>query len=327
MSEQTTRRKLKIVFMGTADFAVPSLEALVQAGHEIVAVVTQPDKPSGRGMQLTASPVKKAAEAMGLPVLQPKRVRAESFVANMRELVPDVLAVAAFGQIVPQVLLDLPTLAPINVHGSLLPKWRGAAPIQRAIMAGDAEIGVTTMWMHATLDTGDMLLAAGFPIAPEDTAGSLFARLAELGANLLLQTLDGLAEGTLERRPQDDSLATYAPMIMPDDSVLDWNETATQMDCRIRGLSPKPGVFASFRGKRLKIWRATPQENADANSVPAAVLALRPDGVLVGAGSGTTALLTEVQPDSGKRMTGADWARGVRVVVGDTFDIPQEAPA
>jgi methionyl-tRNA formyltransferase len=319
VSEPKVSRKLKIVFMGTADFAVPSLHALVEARHEIAAVVTQPDKPSGRGMQMTASPVKKAAETLGLTVLQPKRVRAESFITKMRVLAPDVLAVAAFGQIIPQSLLDLPTLAPINVHGSLLPKWRGAAPIQRAIMAGDSEIGVTTMWMDATLDTGDMLLEDGFPVAPDDTAGSLFARLAELGAGLLIQTIDGLAAGTLERRPQEDSQATYAPMIAPEDSVLDWNETASQIDCRIRGLSPRPGVFASFRSKRLKVWRAVPQSETPTDAAPGTVLELRPDGVLTAAGSGTTALLTEVQPDSGKRMTGADWARGVRLTAGETF--------
>src|SRR5437868_6118016 len=168
-----SRRGLRVVFFGTADFAVPSLEALLEAGHSVLAVVTQPDKPQGRGRQPAASPVKQAAARHGLPVMQPRRVRAESFLAAMRDLAPDVLALAAFGQIVPQALLDLPPLGPINVHGSLLPKYRGAAPIQRAVMAGESETGVTTMWMDATLDTGDMLLAASLPILPEDNSGTL----------------------------------------------------------------------------------------------------------------------------------------------------------
>ena len=310
---------MRIIFMGTADFAVPSLAALHAADYEIVAVVTQPDKPSGRGMQMSASPVKKAAEALGLPVVQPKRVRSEKFIERMQSLSPDVVAVAAFGQIIPQALLDLPTLAPINVHGSLLPRWRGAAPIQRAVMAGDLEIGVTTMWMDATLDTGDILLRDSVPILSEDTAESLFSTLADMGANLLLETIKRLANGTLQRIPQDDSLATYAAMIAPEDSVLNWSETAAQIDCRIRGLSPKPGVFALYKGKRVKIWQAVPQNKMD-SALPGTVLAVRPDGILTACGSGTTALLTEVQPDSGKRMTASDWARGVRLTVGDRFE-------
>ena len=188
---------LRVVFFGTAEFAVPSLAALLEAGHQVLAVVTQPDKPSGRGQRLTPSPVKLAALERGLPLVQPKRVRSEAFIAKMRDLAPDVLALAAFGQIVPQALLDLPPLGPINVHGSLLPKYRGAAPLQRAIMAGDRETGVTTMWMDATLDTGDMLLAASLRIEPDDTTGTLFPKMAELGAALLLDTLEGLAAGTI----------------------------------------------------------------------------------------------------------------------------------
>lgn len=312
--------KLRVIFMGTADFAVPSLVVLHAAGHEIAAVVTQPDKPSGRGMQLSASPIKKAAEALSLPLFQPKRVRSEKFIESMRVLSPDVIAVAAFGQIIPQTLLDLPTLAPINVHGSLLPKWRGAAPIQRAIMAGDIAIGVTTMWMDATLDTGDVLLDEGFPIAPNDTAGTLFEKLAELGAKLLLATLTGLANGTVQRRPQNDSLVTYAAMITPEDSILKWNETAAQIDCRIRGLSPKPGVFTQYKGKRLKIWRTISTEYAPLEAIAGTVLATQADGIVTACGSGTVALVTEIQPDSGKRMAASEWARGARLTVGEIFE-------
>jgi methionyl-tRNA formyltransferase len=315
------RKRLRVVFFGTADFAVPSLEAVCAAGHEVLAVVTQPDKPQGRGQQVAASPVKKAAERLGLPVLQPRRVRAESFLEKMRELKPDVLALAAFGQIIPQALLDLPPLGPINVHGSLLPKYRGAAPIQRAVMAGEAETGVTTMWMDASLDTGDMLLAEAIPIALEDTAGTLFPKLAELGARLLVETLDGLAAGTLKRRPQEPSLATLAPAITPEDSLVRWNETATQTRNRIRGLSPKPGVFAILRGKRVKLWGAEVGE-VRAETEPGTVLEISksPSGVLVACGQNTSLLLTEAQPESGRRMPATDWARGLRLLPGDKFD-------
>jgi methionyl-tRNA formyltransferase len=317
---------LKIVFFGTAEFAVPSLEALLAAGHTVLAVVTQPDKPQGRGRQLAASPVKMAAERHGLPVLQPRRVRAESFIAKIRDMAPDVLAVAAFGQIVPQALLDVPRIAPINVHGSLLPAYRGAAPIQRAIMAGETETGVTTMWMDATLDTGDMLLAGVEPIAPEDTAGSLTPRLAELGADLLLRTLDGLAGGTLPRRKQDDALATLAPPIRPEDSLIRWDEPAAAIANRIRGVSPRPGAYAAIKGKRVKLWAATVagSENRAAapDAAPGTILALSktPPGVVVAASANTAALLVEAQPDNGRRMPAADWARGLRLAPGDRFD-------
>ena len=313
-------RPLRVVFLGTADFAVPSLEALLEAGHEILAVVTQPDKPQGRGQQLAASPVKKAAERLGLPVLQPRRVRSESFLAKMRERAPDVLALAAFGQIVPQALLDLPPLGPINVHGSLLPRYRGAAPIQRALMAGETVTGVTTMWMDATLDTGDMLLAATLPITPEDTSGTLFPKLAHQGATLLLETLEGLAAGTLPRRPQDHSQATLAPALLPDDGNIRWEETASQIGNRIRGVSPKPGAFTTIKGRRVKIWTARPTDTVT-QAAPGTLLELTksPSGILVAAGQYTTLQLLEAQPDNGKRMGAADWARGLRLAPGDTF--------
>ncbi|MCX6379955.1 MAG: methionyl-tRNA formyltransferase [Armatimonadetes bacterium] len=203
----------RTVFMGTAEFAVPSLRALLSAGHEVVAVVTQPDKPQGRKQILVPSPVKQCAEELGLTVLQPRRVRAESFQRKMFALAPDVLAVAAFGQIVPQSLLDLPRIAPINVHGSLLPKYRGAAPIQRALIAGESETGVTTIWMDATLDTGDTLLMESLPIAPDDTSGTLAQKLSEMGASLLLKTIEGLVQRSLSRTPQLGSLSTYAAML------------------------------------------------------------------------------------------------------------------
>ncbi|MCS6776089.1 MAG: methionyl-tRNA formyltransferase [Chloroherpetonaceae bacterium] len=316
-----SRQPLRLVFFGTAEFAVPSLESLVQAGHHVLAVVTQPDRPQGRGMRVVPSPVKQAAQRLALPVLQPRRVRAPAFIQQIRDLSPDALALAAFGQIIPQELLDIPPLGPINVHGSLLPKYRGAAPVQRALMAGEAVTGVTTMWMDASLDTGDILMAEAVPIEPEDTAGTLFPRLASVGARLLVQTLDGLATGTLTRQPQDHTQATYAPMITAEDTVVRWTETATQTVNRIRGLSPRPGVFASLRGKRVKLWGARPADPVG-DHPPGTVLAVSksPPGVLVSCGGNTALLLTEVQPESGRRMPADDWARGLRLSAGETFE-------
>ncbi len=344
-----TRRALRIVFFGTSDFAVPSLNALIAAGHQVLAVVTQPDKPQGRGQQAAPSPVKRLAERHGLPVLQPRRVRAESFLERMRVLAPDVLALAAFGQIIPQALLDLPPLGPINVHGSLLPAYRGAAPIQRAIMAGETVTGVTTMWMDAKLDTGDMLLSASIPIELDDTAGTLIPKLAALGANLLVETLDGLAADTLPRRSQDKSRATLAPALLTTDGAIDWNAAASTIVNLIRGVSPKPGAYTAIHSvnktkittnssraieseempeiiatevkeKRIKVWTAVPIDQATAEE-PGVVLALQknPAGIAVAAGAGTILLLTEVQPDNGRRMPAADWARGQRLSPGVRF--------
>lgn len=312
---------MRIVFFGTSEFAVPSLQALHAVGHEVLAVVTQPDKPHGRGMQIAASPVKRAAEQLGLPLLQPRRVRAESFLARMRELAPEALALAAFGQIIPQGLLDIPPVGPINVHGSLLPKYRGAAPIQRALMAGETEAGVTTMWMDATLDTGDILLASSLPIEDDDTSGTLIPKLADLGAKMLLETLEGLAAGTLVRQPQDHTMATLAPALLPDDGQIRWEETADQIRNRVRGVSPKPGAFAILQGKRVKFWiTRVLAEQTDA--APGTILRLNksPAGVAVAAGQGTVLLLTETQPDSGKRMPADAWARGIHLTTGNRFD-------
>ncbi len=311
----------RVVFMGTAEFAVPSLRALLAAGHEVVAVVTQPDKPQGRKQILVPSPVKVCAEELGLTVLQPRRVRAESFQRKMVALAPDVLAVAAFGQIVPQSLLDLPRIAPINVHGSLLPKYRGAAPIQRALIDGEAETGVTTMWMDATLDTGDILMMGALPITPDDTAGTLTKKLSVIGARLLLQTIQGLAMGTLLRNRQDDSLSTYASLLELSDGIIRWEDSARLISARVRGVNPKPGAFADINGKRVKVWMAlesqTSAEGAEAGTLLA--ISKNPAGVFVAGGDGGTVLLTEVQPENGKRMAAADWARGLRLAPGDRF--------
>ena len=316
------RKKLRIVFFGTAEFAVPSLEALVAAGHEILVVVTQPDKPQGRGRQLFPSPVKMAALKYGLQTMQPKRVRSENFLSKMRELKPDALALAAFGQIIPQALLDIPPLGPINVHGSLLPKHRGAAPIQRAIMAGEKFTGVTTMRMDATLDTGDILLSASIPIEVNDTSGTLIEKLSSLGASLLVETLEGLSKGTLSRTPQDHGEATLAPALTPEDTLIRWEESAERICNRVRGLVPRLSGVTEIGGKRLKVWAAEAVQISEKTVRPGVVIAIqkRPAGVLVASGQGGVVLLTEVQPENGKRMSAADWARGVRLATGSGFE-------
>ncbi len=311
--------KLRIVFFGTAEFAVPSLERMYNAGHEILAVVTQPDRPQGRGRQLASPPVKLAAARLGLLTYQPRRVRAESFIEKMRLLSPDLLALAAFGQIVPQALLDLPHLGPINVHGSLLPKYRGAAPIQRCLMAGEQVTGVTTMWMDATLDTGDILLKRELAIEADDNSGTLTPKLADIGANLLLETVQGLAEGTLIRHPQDSSLATLAPALLPEDGIIRWQENAVMICSRIRGVTPKPGATAFYQGKRIKIIAAEPaigdwdmQNNGTFVSAKQA---------LVSAGEASVVRLITVQPEGKRAMGAEEWMRGNRIAIGHSFDV------
>ena len=309
---------MRVLFFGTAEFAVPSLEMLVESGrHEVLAVVTQPDKPQGRGLKVAYSPVKHTALRLGLPILQPKRVRSQSFIIQARELQPEALALAAFGQIIPQALLDLPPKGPINVHGSLLPGYRGAAPIQHAILNGETVTGVTTMWMDATLDTGDILLKAEVPIDPEDTTGTLVPKMASAGAKLLLATLDGLQDGTCPRIRQDDELATYAPAITPEDSAVRWEEPATRIGNQVRALSPRPGVFARFRNRKIKLWSV--EVSSHRANEPGIVVSLTRDSVTVGTGNGAVELL-EVQPENSRRMSAAEWARGARISTGDRFE-------
>ncbi len=309
---------MRVLFFGTAEFAVLSLEALAESGrHEVLAVVTQPDRPQGRGLKVAFSPVKHAALRLGLPVLQPKRVRAESFILQAREMNPEALALAAFGQIIPQALLDLPPKGPINVHGSLLPAYRGAAPIQYAILNGETVTGVTTMWMDATLDTGDILLKLEVPIDPEDTTGTLVPRMAAAGAELLLETFRQIQEGTIARIPQDDALATHAPAITPEDTAVRWNEPATRIRNRVRALSPRPGIFAYFRGRRIKLWSVAVSPLPEKE--PGTVVSSSRDSVTVGTGNGAVDLL-EVQPENSRRMSGAEWARGARISPGDRFE-------
>lgn len=247
---------MKIVFMGTPDFAVPALEALVKGGHQVIAAVTQPDKPKGRGKGMAMPPVKEKAMEFAIPVYQPAKVREEGFFRQMRELSPEVIVVAAFGQILPKAILDLPQYVCINIHASLLPKYRGAAPIQWAIINGEKETGVTTMMMDAGLDTGDMLEKTVVPIEEEETAQSLSDKLSAAGGSLILSTLKKVEEGTLTRTPQRDEESCYAKILQKTLGRIDWNREAKLIERLIRGLNPWPSAYTTLNGKSLKLWKA-----------------------------------------------------------------------
>ena len=296
---------MRIVFMGTPDFAVPSLQALLDAGHEVTAVYTQPDKPQGRKQILTAPPVKELALAHGIPVFQPDTLKKEEEQARLRELAPEVIIVVAYGKLLPKAVLDIPPRGCINVHGSLLPRWRGAAPIQWAVIAGDEKAGVTTMLMAEGLDTGDMLLTSETPVGARETAGELFDRLAQSGAELLTETLVRLDEIT--PRPQNDAESCYAHMLDKKMAVIDWSKSARELDCLVRGLNPWPIALTSLAGERLKVYAAEP---ADGCGEPGAVLEADPKkGLTVACGEGALTL-TEIQLVGGKRMKATDFLRG-----------------
>ena len=302
---------MRIVFMGTPDFAVPSLQALLDAGHEVCAVYTQPDKPQGRKQILTAPPVKILAQQQGIPVYQPQTLKDETEQERLRALAPEAIIVVAYGKLLPKAVLDIPPRGCINVHGSLLPRWRGAAPIQWAVIAGDEKAGVTTMQMAEGLDTGDMLLTYETAVGARETAGELFDRLAQAGANLLVETLEKLDRIT--PRPQDDSQSCYAHMLDKAMAVIDWTKSAREIDCLVRGLNPWPVALTTLAGARLKIYAAEP---AEGSGKPGEVLESEPKkGLVVACGSGALAL-HEVQLVGGKRMQSADFLRGHAVPKG-----------
>lgn len=302
---------MRIVFMGTPDFAVPSLQALIDAGHDVCAVYTQPDKPQGRKQILTAPPVKTLALEHDIPVFQPNTLKNEDEQARLRELAPEVIIVVAYGKLLPKAVLDIPPHGCINVHGSLLPRWRGAAPIQWAVIAGDEMAGVTTMKMAEGLDTGDMLLTYETKVGEKETAGELFDRLAQSGAELLTQTLVKLDEIT--PRPQDDAQSCYAHMLDKQMAVIDWSRSAHEIDCLIRGLNPWPIALTTLSGERLKVFAA---EKAAGNGEPGTVLEADPKkGLTVACGEGALKL-TEIQLVGGKRMKATDFLRGHVIEVG-----------
>jgi methionyl-tRNA formyltransferase len=297
--------------MGTPDFAVPPLRALHDRGHSVAAVVTQPDRPKGRGRKLTPPPVKEAALDYGYPVLQPETVRTEEFHAHMAGLSPDLFVVVAFGQILPQSLLDIPSLGSINVHASLLPRHRGAAPIQWAIIKGDRETGVTTMMMDRGLDTGDILLMEKTAIGPGETAAGLHDRLSLIGAQALIDTLDQLQRGTLTRTPQEPEKATYASMLKKTDGEIDWSLPADQIDRLIRGVTPWPGAYTFSDGMRLKIFKASVLER-EVSVAPGTILECFPGELHIATGKGALAI-QEIQGESGKRLPIDDFLCGCRL--------------
>jgi methionyl-tRNA formyltransferase len=305
---------MRIVFMGTPDFAVPSLEALLKSDDRVVGIVTQPDRPKGRGQQLTSSPVKMIAEREHLPLLQPTKMKDPAFLAELSAWKPDLIAVAAFGRILPPAILSLPPRGCINVHGSLLPKYRGAGPIQWALINGETETGITTMLMDEGMDTGAMLLQARLAIAPEDTAGSLSPRLAELGGRLLVETLAQLKAGTLTPRAQDHSQATLAPLLKKEDGLVDWTSSATALANRIRGLTPWPGAQTYLKTDRWTICRAS-AVNERATLGPGQITALTKDAIHVATGEGVLAI-HELQPANSRRMPAGQYLTGHQIHVG-----------
>ena len=310
---------MKTVFVGTSTFAVPSLEALIASAHEVVAVVTQPDKPRGRSGKPQMPPVKEIALAHSLPVLQPEKIRMPESVAEIREFGPvGAVVVAAYGQIIPKDLLDWPRYGCINVHGSILPKYRGAAPIQHALIAGEKQTGVTTMLMDEGLDTGDILLQKAIDIVPNENYGELQDRLSWLGAELLIRTLNELEDGSIAAIPQDDEIATHARSLSREAGAIDWTLSADDIVNRIRGCTPRPGAYTGFCGAQLKIWSACVHEREGSKAAPGEIVAISNDGIDIAAGSGVVRLL-EVQPESRKRMSAADFARG-GLKVCQTFD-------
>ena len=309
---------MRLAFLGTGRFAVPSLEAVLDAGHDVVALVTQPDRESGRGRELAPPPTKLVALARGLTVQQPRRIRLPEAVEALAALAPEILVVVAYGQILPPAVLGLAPRGAVNVHASLLPLYRGAAPIQWAVARGASETGVTTMQLDEGLDTGPILLARATPIGPDETAGELQERLAALGATLLLETLAGLAAHRLEPRPQDHARATLAPILRKEDGRVDWSLAARELGWRVRGVHPWPGMTAAWQGRGLKLLRVA--EALPGPGEPGQVLAVEAQGVVVGCGGGSRLRLVEVQPESRRAMPAGAWAAGARVRPDDRFD-------
>lgn len=310
---------MRLVFCGTPAFALPSLKALLASRHEVLGVVTQPDRPKGRHRRLTPPPVKELAHSAGLTVWQPESLQDREFVSLLQGLRLDALVVVAYGKILPAPVLDLPRRGCINLHASLLPRYRGAAPIHWAIINGERETGVTTMFMAPRLDAGDIILQRAVAIAPRETAGQLHDRLADLGAGLLVETLDLIEKGKAPRRPQEEALATYAPPLKPEDEKIDWQWPAEAVFNRVRGLNPWPGAYAVWQGRRLKIWWAEPGTRPAGKFAPGEVLGCGTEGIEVACGDGQAVVIKELQPEGKGVMSAAAFLRGYCLKPGDKF--------
>ena len=311
---------MKVVFMGTPDFAVGTLEALIEAGHEVIGVVTQPDKPKGRGKTLMATPVKEVALKHQIPVYQPKKVREAGFTETLGRLAPDVIVVAAFGQIITKEILDIPRFGCINVHASLLPAYRGAAPIQWAVINGEKESGVTIMQMDEGLDTGDMIDKVVVPMAQDETGGSLFDKLSQAGARLCVKVLKDLEEGNAVREKQpEESTTPYASMISKKMGEIDWNRSAKSIEQLIRGLDPWPSAYTKLQGKTLKLWKAEAQKENVPEGVPGEVVKVERDTFCIQTGDGILKI-EEVQLEGKKRMDTAAFLRGFHLSQGERLD-------
>ena len=311
---------MKLIFAGTPEFAACALQALLNKGHEVALVLTQPDRPAGRGMKSLASPVKQLAQSAGLTILQPPTLKDAAVQQALREVVAEVMVVAAYGLILPQQVLDIPGLGALNIHASLLPRWRGAAPIQRALLAGDRETGISIMRMEAGLDTGPVLLQQAFAINPHDTAQSLHDRLAGLGASMIVQALDALAQGTLIARAQPEHGVTYAQKLNKAEARIDWSSSAEAIDRSIRAFNPFPGAQSSLKGAELKFWRAAVTARPDmSGTTPGQVIQVTRDGITVACGHGAVELV-ELQRPGGKRLPAAEFLRGFPIAPGDCFE-------
>jgi methionyl-tRNA formyltransferase len=311
---------MRLVFMGTAEFAVPALEALHGAGHAIPLVVCQPDRPKGRGHQLQAPPLKLAALKLGLELFQPEKIREASALERLKAAGCDVLCVVAYGQILPQAALDAPRLMPLNVHASLLPKYRGAAPIEWAIAMGEAETGVCVQKMAYKLDSGDVMLSESLAIGPGDDAASLTPRLAQMGAKLLLEALGLLQGGKAKLQPQDEARASFAPLLTKGHGIADFGLGATELANRFRAFKARPGFYAALGGETLKIHALSP--GAETSGPRGALLESGPMGLRVACGQGQSVWLEALQSSGGKVMPAADWARGHAVKIGSLFETP-----
>ena len=306
---------ISVVFMGTPDFAVPCLEMLCEQNYQIKAVITQPDRPKGRGQKLVESPVKACALKHGLPILQPQKIKTPEFEAILEELNPDLIVVVAFGQILSKRILDIPRLGCINVHASLLPQYRGAAPLHWSVIRGEKKTGVTTMFMDEGLDTGDMLLTAEMDITDTTTTGEVHDMLQNMGADVLSETIKQLVAGTAVRRVQNHEEATYAPLLTKELECIDWTQSAVNIHNLIRGLNPWPGSYTICRNKRLKLWGSEVLAEETDNQA-GTIIRVENERLVVAAGTGVIAL-TSVQPEGKKRMAAGDFTRGYQITVGE----------